>query len=240
MLLTIITVLIRTFFVETFFEPWSKHYCVCMKNFNALQLSVFVFSFFVLTFFCQPYPGFWNCKSVFLILKTLHYGGSRRCIHVRNDIWTDIPISIRPMTTKFGKQAHLQDLTQMRLMKQVQVTWLRQNQWLTKNMLPLPKCLGLPNLAGCYLTLMGSCLQSQMTLWSRDITICYDKIKPLYLHYQSAFDYQTCQDGNLPSSACVYKITWPFDQVVLYDHVTNWNCFISTTTEPMATNLAKW
>ena len=127
----------------------------------------------------------------------------------------------------------------MKLMKQVQVTWLRQNQWLTKNMLPLPKCLGLPNLAGCYLTLMGSCLQTQMTLWSRDITICYDKIKPLYLHYQSAFDYQTCQDGNLPSSACVYKITWPFDQVVLYDHVTNWNCYISTTTEPMTTKLGK-
>ena len=79
---------------------------------------------------------------------------------------------------------------------------------------------------------MGSCLQSEMTLWSRDIAIYRDKIKPLYLHYQSALDYQTCQDGNLPSSACVYKITWPFDQVVL-------NCYISTTTEPMATKLGR-
>ena len=32
-------------------------------------------------------------------------------IHVR----IDISISVRPMITKFGKQVHLQDLTQMRL-----------------------------------------------------------------------------------------------------------------------------
>ena len=38
-------------------------------------------------------------------------------IHVRIDIRIDISISIRPMTTKFGKQLHLQDLTQMRLIQ---------------------------------------------------------------------------------------------------------------------------
>ena len=32
------------------------------------------------------------------------------------------------MTTKFGKQIHLQDLTQMRLIKQVLVTSSRQDQ----------------------------------------------------------------------------------------------------------------
>ena len=36
-------------------------------------------------------------------------------IHVRIDIRIDISISTRPMITKFGKQVHLQDLTQMRL-----------------------------------------------------------------------------------------------------------------------------
>ena len=36
----------------------------------------------------------------------------------------DISISIRPMTTKFGKQVHVQDLTKMRLIKQVLVTSL--------------------------------------------------------------------------------------------------------------------
>ena len=38
-------------------------------------------------------------------------------IHVTTDIRT-----IRPMTTKFGKQKHLEELTQMRLIKQVLVT----------------------------------------------------------------------------------------------------------------------
>ena len=33
----------------------------------------------------------------------------------RIDMRIDISVSIRPMTTKFGEQLHLQDLTQMRL-----------------------------------------------------------------------------------------------------------------------------
>ena len=38
-------------------------------------------------------------------------------IHVRFDIRIDISISIRPMITTFGKHVHLQDYTQMRLIK---------------------------------------------------------------------------------------------------------------------------
>ena len=52
-------------------------------------------------------------------------------IHVRFGTRIDISISIRPMTTKFGKQAHLQDLTQMRLIKQVLMTSL--HKYLVKN-----------------------------------------------------------------------------------------------------------
>ena len=48
-------------------------------------------------------------------------------IHVIIDIRTDISISIRPMTTKFGKQIHLQDLTQMRQIKIAIVTSLCQD-----------------------------------------------------------------------------------------------------------------
>ena len=100
---------------------------------NVLQLSVFFFfvSFFFL-FFCQLYPGLWNCQSVFLILKVSQYGGSRpwvqrfQGIHVRIDIRINISISIRPMITKFGKQVQLEDLTQMDLKKQVLVTSLHQ------------------------------------------------------------------------------------------------------------------
>ena len=48
-------------------------------------------------------------------------------IHVKIDIRIDISILIGTMHTKFGKQVHLQDLIQMRLMKQVLMTSLRQD-----------------------------------------------------------------------------------------------------------------
>ena len=47
-------------------------------------------------------------------------------IHVRTDIRIDISISMRPIITKFGKQVHLQNSPQMRLIKLVLVTSLRQ------------------------------------------------------------------------------------------------------------------
>ena len=46
--------------------------CVCVKR---KTLSNYVCSSL---FFCQPYPGLRNCKSVFLILKILQYRGSRQ------------------------------------------------------------------------------------------------------------------------------------------------------------------
>ena len=53
-------------------------------------------------------------------------GGSEfsffQCIHVRIDLRIDIFISIRPMTTIFGKEVDLEQLTQIRLMKLVLVT----------------------------------------------------------------------------------------------------------------------
>ena len=48
-------------------------------------------------------------------------------IHVRIDIRTNIFISITSMITTFGKQLHLQNLNQMRLIKQVLVTPLHQD-----------------------------------------------------------------------------------------------------------------
>ena len=63
-------------------------------------------------------------------------------IHVRIDIRADISISITPMIVKFGKQVYLQDLTQMKLIKQVLVTLLWQDHAKTKNIVfPLPECL---------------------------------------------------------------------------------------------------
>ena len=58
---------------------------------NSLQLPVFLLYFFC-WFLCQPCPWFWNCKSVFMILKISQYGGGGddlsffQGIHVRTDI----------------------------------------------------------------------------------------------------------------------------------------------------------
>ena len=49
----------------------------------------------------------------------------------------------RPMATKFSKQVNLEELTQIRVIKQVLVT--------------LPECLRPPNLTGWEFTLIGSC-----------------------------------------------------------------------------------
>ena len=65
----------------------------------------------------------------------------------------------------------------------------------------------------------------------------WDKLKSFYLHYRSAYNHQTWQDGNFVWWASAYKVTWPFDEVFLQDHMTNQNLYISTTTVPMATKL---
>ena len=68
---------------------------------------------------------------------------------------------------------------------------------------------------------MGSCLKGYMTIWSRGLARSREILKSLYIHYYSAYGYQTWQDGNLPWWAPAYKVTWPFDHMVLQDHVTN-------------------
>ena len=49
----------------------------------------------------------------------------------------------------------------------------------------------------------------------------FDWLKLLNLHYHIAYGHQTWQDGNLPWWARAYKVAWPFDHVVLLDHMTN-------------------
>ena len=127
-----------------------QFYCMCVKRItlcNCLCSSSHRFS--------ASASGTSECKSVFLILKISQYGRSRRfsffqVIHVRIDIRINISISIGPMITKFGKQVYLQDLIQMRLIKQVLVTGhYVKITWQNKTTIfPLSECLWLPDLAG--------------------------------------------------------------------------------------------
>ena len=50
-----------------------------------------------------------------------------RGIHVRIYVRLDISLSIRPTITKLAKQTHLQDLTQMRLIKEALVSSSQQD-----------------------------------------------------------------------------------------------------------------
>ena len=80
--------------------------------------SVYCVSFFFLL--CL---GLRHCKSGFLILKICQYGGPRRLVQLfLKYLCKNISISVGPMTTKFSKQVHVEELTQMRLTKQVLVT----------------------------------------------------------------------------------------------------------------------
>ena len=63
--------------------------------------------------------------------------------------------------------------------------------------------------------------QNQKIRLSSGLARSRDKLKPLYLHYHIAYGHQNWQDDNLPSSIPAYKVTWPFDYVVLQDHMTN-------------------
>ena len=48
----------------------------------------------------------------------------------------------------------------------------------------------------------------------------------LYLNYHSAYGHLTWQDGDLPWQTPTHKATWPFDHLVLQNHVTNWTHFM--------------
>ena len=71
-------------------------------------------------------------------------------------------------------------------------------------------------------------------MFSLRLCFCYEilyvqkPLKTLYLRYHNACGHQTRQNGSLQWEASAHKITWPSKQMVLRDHVTNWNHYIST------------
>ena len=118
------------------------------------------------------------------------------------------------------------------------ITWSCPITWQTKtNISPSPLCLWPPNMVGWWFTSRGCKSGSHITLLSRDLERSSYKQKPLYLYYQSAYGRQSWQDGNLTWQAPTYKVTWPFDHMVLQGHETNKNHFMFTTIVPLATKL---
>ena len=47
------------------------------------------------------------------------------------------------------------------------------------------------------------------------------KLKPLHLSYRNAYGHQNWKDNNSPWGTATHQFLWPFDNVVLQDHMTN-------------------
>ena len=89
----------------------------------------------------------------------------------------------------------------------------------TKSMSLLSQDLWLPNLTGGWLTMSGTHPKVKW-LWLRGLSKSRDKLKSFYLYCQSACYYQTWSDGNLPWWGPTHEVIWPFDHMILRDHVT--------------------
>ena len=125
-------------------------------------------------------------------------------IHVRIDISIDIFIFIKPMINKFSREVHLQDLTQMRLIKQVLVTFNVKITWQTKNIVKhislLTEFLGTPGRMITYFDgLLAIRSHDPWIMWSCEITWQ----TKLYIY---VYGHQTWQDGNLSWWIPAYKV----------------------------------
>ena len=87
-----------------------------------------------------------------------------------------------------------------------------------------------PNMARWWLTQGGGLLSKRhITLYSHCHMRSCDELKLLNLHYLNTYGHQTQQGNNVFWRACTSKVLWPFNHLVLQDHVTNWKHFFTTT-----------
>ena len=105
-----------------------KHimFCKCLLSFSSCFSARCIWNIGIV----NQYMWFW--KSLNLVNQSCAFSFFWD-IHVRINERIYISISIRPMTTKFGKQLHLEELTQVRLMKQVLVMSPGQNHVTNEN-----------------------------------------------------------------------------------------------------------
>ena len=92
------------------------------------------------------------------------------------------------------------------------------------------------------------------TKFGRVVT-CYEGLPPIkshksfnmwshvqnkkHRHSQDAYGHHTCQGGEILRRAPIYKFAWPFNEVVLWDHMTNEMYYVYTSRRPMNTKPGK-
>ena len=73
------------------------------------------------------------------------------------------------------------------------------------------------------------------TFLSRSLARSLGKRKSLFFDYHNIYGHKIRHDGDLTWVLLTNKVQWPYNHVVLWDHVTNEKHFISTTKMLMAT-----
>ena len=193
----------------------------------------FFFSFF--SFFCQPYPGLRNWKSVFLILKISQYGGSRwrvqlfpryQCKNLYKNwylyFYKTYGHQIWQVGTSIGfdlnetNQADAGDIDVIMSISRDKLITLY---------LHYHRTIGIGSMAtkpGKLITNLDGLqpLKSHNPLIIRSCKITW-QTKIIISPLPECLDHQTWQDRNLPCWAPAYNVKWPFDHMVLWDHVTN-------------------
>ena len=112
--------------------------------------------------------------------------------HMRNNNHY-ISTSTRPWATKLNRLATYLEGFLLREFLDSLVTWSSNIILQTKSIIfPLPQWLWSPTMARWWLTLGGSHSYSDMSIWLHALPRSRDKLKPLYLHNNSAFCHHTC------------------------------------------------
>ena len=152
----------------------------------------------------------------------------------------DISTTTVPMVTKLGRMVtYLDGLLPIKSHDPL-ITCCCEIMWQPKIIISLlPQCLWPYNLAGYWTTMRGFYSKYQSVLWSSGLERSRDKLKQLYLRYHNIYGQKTCRNGDLTWLIFTHKVKWPYNHVVLQDHVTNEKRYISSTTMPMTTTLGR-
>ena len=78
-----------------------------------------------------------------------------------------------------------------------------------------------------------------MWIYAGKWNLALQPLKTLYLYYHNGYGHLVWQGGDLPWETPICKMTQTFDHLVLRDHLTNWNHYISSNTMPMISKLCR-
>ena len=141
------------------------------------------------------------------------------------------------MTTKLGRMvAHLNGLLSIKLHDTL-ITWSCDFMWKAKTIIsPLPQPVS-TNLGR-----MVTYLEGLLSKKSHNILVTSSgkvtwQAKIIISLLPECLWYQAWQNGSSPWWAATPKVSWLFDHVILRDHVTSLDHYISTITMPMVTKI---